>query len=111
VIDVKPWLARADRVRKGDGYTYASLARDLVDGLGWTAAVDLATALRGHVYGWPGSSDLHKDVKPLYDRLGWEQSALIACWFRDARNRPGNQPKKRPGGWPTTQPATDTFRT
>ncbi|QFZ74007.1 hypothetical protein GFH48_12795 [Streptomyces fagopyri] len=82
------WTSRADRIRDGGGYTYASLARDLVDGLGWTAAVDLAAALRHHVYGQPGSHPLHVSVKPLYDRLGWEQAALLTSWFRNARNRP-----------------------
>lgn len=109
-MDVKHWAGQADRVRKGDGYTYESLARDLVDGLGWTAAVDLAAALRGHVYGWPGDHPHHQDIKPLYDRLGWEQAALLACWFRNARNRPGIRPQKRPsgrrpGGWPAAAPA------
>lgn len=98
------WVSRAERIRDGDGYTYANLARDLVDGLGWTAALDVATALRGHVYGWPGEHSLHQDVRPLYDRLGWQQSALVACWFRDARNRPG----RRPGGWPAAAPAPST---
>ena len=82
------WVSRAERIRDGDGYTYAELARDLVDGLGWTAAADVACAIRGHVYGWPGDHTLHATVKPLYDRLGWQQAALVACWFRDARNRP-----------------------
>lgn len=34
MIDVKPWVSRAERIRDGDGYTYADLARDLVDTLG-----------------------------------------------------------------------------
>ncbi|MER7574906.1 hypothetical protein [Streptomyces sp. NPDC126514] len=80
------WTSRADRIRDGDGYTYEDLARDMVDGLGWTAALDIATALRGHVYGWSGGHCLHQDVKPLYDRLGWEQAALLTAWFRDSRN-------------------------
>lgn len=102
MIDLKPWVSRAERIRDG-GYTYADLARDMVSRLGWTAAVDVACALRGHVYGCPGRSDLHIAVKPLYDRLGWEQAALIACWFRDARNWPSaSKPSlRRSGGWPT----------
>lgn len=88
MIDTKHWLRQAQRIDAEDEYTYADLARDLVDTLGWTGALDVATALRGHVYGWPGDHALHAAVKPLFDRLGWEQSALLACWFRDARNRP-----------------------
>lgn len=99
-FDVGNWAARAASVREGDGQTYESLARDLVARLGWTAALDVATALRSYVYSQPGSSDLHKAVEPLYRRLGWEQAALVACWFRDARNRPG----RRPGGWPVSVP-------
>lgn len=99
-MDIKPWLTLADRVRGTDAYTHADFARDLAQQLTWPGALDVATALRSHVYGQPGGSELHKDVEPLYRRLGWEQAALIACWFRDAHNRPGTQPKKRPGGWP-----------
>ncbi|KUL26610.1 hypothetical protein ADL12_32140 [Streptomyces regalis] len=99
-MDIKPWLERADRVRTAGAYGYADFARDLVRQLTWHGALDVATALRSYVYGQPGSSDLHKAVEPLYRRLGWEQSALVACWFRDARNRPG----RRPGGWPVSVP-------
>lgn len=99
-MDAKYWINKAERVRDDDAYTYTSLARDMVTQLGWTKAVDLACALRGHVYGTPGSSDLHADARPIYDRLGWEQSALVAAWFRDARNRPG-MPKRRQPGWPS----------
>lgn len=106
-VDVKHWLPLADRVREGGDYTHADLARGLVDQLGWTRALDVATALRSYVYGQPGGSELHKDVEPLYRRLGWEQSALVACWFRDACNRPDPRPKKRAGGWPTTPPRTE----
>lgn len=88
MIDTKHWLRQAERIGGDDEYTYASLARDLVDTLGWTAAADIACAVRGHVYGSPGDHALHTAVKPLYDGLGWEQSALLASWFRDARNRP-----------------------
>jgi len=87
-MDVERWLRQADRVRTGDEYTYADLARDLVHELGWPAALDVATALRAHVYGQPDGHPLHQDVKALYDRLGWEQAALVACWFRDVNNRP-----------------------
>jgi hypothetical protein len=104
-MDIKPWLERADRVRAEGDYSHAELARDLARHLTWHGALDVATALRSFVYGQPGSSDLHKAVEPLYRRLGWEQSALVACWFRDARNRPDTRPQQRPshrrlGGWP-----------
>ncbi|MFJ8349728.1 hypothetical protein ACIQ9J_25870 [Streptomyces sp. NPDC094153] len=90
-MDIKPWLALADRVRADSAYGYADFARDLVGQLTWRGAVDVATALRGHVYGHPGGNELHKAVEPLYRRLGWQQSALIACWFRDARNWPATR--------------------
>ncbi|MFF1743529.1 hypothetical protein [Streptomyces mirabilis] len=97
-MNMQPWNERADRIRKNDGYTYADFARDLVQQLSWTGAVDVATALRGHVYGSPGRSELHADVRPLYDRLGWEQAALIAAWFRNLSNKP----HRRQAGWPTS---------
>ena len=94
-IDIKPWLDRADRVRTDDTYDHANFARDLAGQLTWNGALDLATALRSYVYGQPGGTELHRAAEPLYRRLGWEQAALVACWFRDARNRPG-QSKRRP---------------
>jgi hypothetical protein len=96
VIDIASWVSRAERIRDGDGYTYSDLARDLVDVLGWTAAVQVAAALRGHVYGWPGEHPLHATVQPIYARLGWEQTALLACWFRDSRNFPQTTPRRTP---------------
>lgn len=87
MIDVKHWLRQAQRIDADDEYTYVDFARDLVDCLGWTTALNVATALRGYVYGWSGGSELHTAVRPIYEALGWEQSALVACWFRDARNR------------------------
>jgi hypothetical protein len=114
VIDVKSWALQAERIHEDDEYDYADFAADLVDQLGRTRALDVATALRSYVYGQPGSSDLHKAIEPLYRRLGWQQSALVACWFRDARNRPGARPQerpsgRRPGGWPAS--ALPTART
>lgn len=104
-MDIKHWLTLADRVRAdSDDYSHANLAQDLARQLTWHGAVDVATALRSFVYGQPGGSDLHKDVEPFYRRLGWEQSALVVCWFRDARNHPSNRPPKRSGGWPTAAP-------
>uniref|UniRef100_A0AAU1I1L8 Uncharacterized protein n=1 Tax=Streptomyces sp. NBC_00180 TaxID=2903632 RepID=A0AAU1I1L8_9ACTN len=101
-MDMKPWLGLADRVRAEGAYGYADFARDLARQLTWHGALDVATVLRSYVYGQPGGSELHKAVEPLYRRLGWEQAALVACWFRDARNRPG---QRRPGGWPVAAPA------
>lgn len=104
MIDTKHWLRQAQRIDAEDEYTYADLARELVARLGWTGALNVATALRSYVYGQPGGSELHQAVEPLYRRLGWQQAALVACWFRDARNRPG----RRPGGWPVSVPAPST---
>ena len=95
-MDMKHWLTLANRVRAEGAYGHAEFARDLVGQLTWHGAVDVATVLRSFVYGQPGGSELHRAVEPLYRRLGWEQAALIAAWFRDARNRP----QKRRGGWP-----------
>lgn len=94
---VERWTSRAERIRDGDSYTYESLARDMVGALGWTAAVDLAAAVRSHVYSGSGGHSLHRDVKPLYEALGWEQAALLAAWFRDARNWPGTRRPRTPG--------------
>lgn len=87
-MDMRPWLERADRVRAQGTYGHADFARDLARQLTWHGALDVAAALRSYVYGQPGGSDLHKAVEPVYRRLGWEQAALVACWFRDANNRP-----------------------
>lgn len=115
MIDVKSWVKEAKRIHEDDGYAYADLARGLVDVLGWTAALDVATALRSFVYGQPGGSELHTAVRPIYEALGWQQSALVACWFRDARNRPQQRPSgRRPGGWPAAanpQPQKTATRT
>jgi hypothetical protein len=96
VIDVKGWVLQAERIQEDDGYTYESLALDLVDQLGWTRAIDVATGLRAHVYGWPGRSELHTAVRPIYQALGWEQSALVCAWFRDSRNWPQARSGCRP---------------
>lgn len=103
-MSVERWFSRAERIRDSDGYTYTDFARNLVDALGWTAAADIATALRGHVYGWTGGHALHAAVRPLYDRLGWEQSALVCAWFRNLNNRP----RKRAPGWPGPMPVPST---
>lgn len=93
-MDSKDWLTLADRVQAEGAYDYADLARDLAGQLTWRGALDVATALRSYVYGQPGGSELHKAVEPLYRRLGWEQAALVAAWFRDANNRPTD--RRRP---------------
>lgn len=102
MIDIKHWTNQADRIGIDSEYTYESLALDLVDRLGWTTAVDLAAAIRGHVYGTPSYSQLHTDARPIYDALGWEQAALLAAWFRDSRNWPGRKRtgQRLTGGWP-----------
>lgn len=97
-MNVKPWITQAARLHEEPTYTYEHFAKDLVRQLTWNGAVDVATALRGHVYGWSSGHALHQDVKPLYDRLGWEQAALIASYFRNL----GNKPQHRPGSWPTS---------
>ncbi|MFE2530413.1 hypothetical protein [Streptomyces sp. NPDC059371] len=102
-MDITHWTQQAKRISYEDAYTYRQLAQDLTRQLTWTGATDVATALRGHVYGWTSSHPLHKDVKPLYDALGWEQAALIAAWFRNLDNKPQ---RRRPGGWPTTSSVT-----
>lgn len=101
-MDTKHWLSLADRVRAEGAYGYADFARDLARQLTWPGALDVATALRSFVYGQPGGTDLHTAVRPLYERLGWEQAALLAAWFRDARNFPARKAPQRRGGWPTT---------
>ncbi|MEU1556773.1 hypothetical protein ABZ517_29300 [Streptomyces scabiei] len=104
MIDIRSWVLQAERIHEDDEYTYVDLARDLAARLGWTAALDVATALRGYVYGQVGRSELHTAVRPIYEALGWQQAALVACWFRDARNRPG----RRPGDWPGPTPSPST---
>ncbi|MDX3279095.1 hypothetical protein [Streptomyces scabiei] len=88
MIDIRSWVLQAERIQEDDEYAYADFAADLADQLGWTRALDVATALRSYVYGQPGGSELHQAVEPLYRRLGWEQAALLTAWFRDANNRP-----------------------
>lgn len=84
---------------------YQTLADTLIEERGWDHAVFLVTAVRGYVYGSPNPGPYRDEAEAIYKRLGWEQSALLASWFRDARNRPDTRPKKRPsgrrpGGWP-----------
>lgn len=101
-MNIQSLIPLAERVLNDAAYTYEHFALDLIQQLAWTGAVDVATALRSHVYGSSGRSELHAGARALYDRLGWQQSALVACWFRDCRNWPNTSkpPRKRPSGRP-----------
>ncbi|MEU5112015.1 hypothetical protein AB0G64_10980 [Streptomyces longwoodensis] len=44
--------------------------------------------MRGYVYGQPNPGPYREDAEALFTRLGWEQAALLASWFRDSRNWP-----------------------
>lgn len=79
---------------------YRSLAVALVEERGWDRATQIATAVRGFVYDHPDPGPYRDDAQQIYSRLGWEQAALLAAWFRDSRNWPNSQPKKRAAGWP-----------
>jgi hypothetical protein len=67
---------------------YRSVAEVLVEEHGWDRAVQIATAVRGYVYDRPDPGPSRDDAEKIYDRLGWEQAALLASWFRDSRNWP-----------------------
>ncbi|WP_432020517.1 hypothetical protein [Streptomyces sp. 1222.5] len=67
---------------------YLALVDALIQELGWDRAVLVATAVRGYVYGRPDPGPYRDDAEKLYGQLGWEQSALLASWFRDSRNWP-----------------------
>ncbi|MEU0069546.1 hypothetical protein ABZ027_08375 [Streptomyces sp. NPDC006332] len=69
---------------------FRAVAAALVEEHGWTRATLIATAVRGHVYDRPDPGPYRDEAETLYRRLGWEQAALLAAWFRDSRN------------WPTT---------
>ncbi|WP_328449902.1 hypothetical protein OG780_19425 [Streptomyces sp. NBC_00386] len=60
----------------------------------------IATAVRGFVYDRPDPGPYRDDAQQIYNRLGWEQAALLAAWFRDSRNWPQSRAKKRAAGWP-----------
>ncbi|MFD9651731.1 hypothetical protein [Streptomyces mirabilis] len=73
---------------------FRAVASLLIEQHGWDRAVQIATAVRGHVYSQPNAGPYRDDAEGIYNRLGWEQAALLAAWFRDSRN----WPKKRPSG-------------
>ncbi|MEW2272183.1 hypothetical protein [Streptomyces griseofuscus] len=73
---------------KGSAGLYQALAAVLIEEHGWGRAVLIATAVRGYVYGQPNPGPHRDEAEKLYARLGWEQAALLAAWFRDARNWP-----------------------
>lgn len=87
---------------------FRAVAAHLVEQHGWDRAVQIATAVRGYVYSQPNPGPHRDDAESIYNRLGWEQSALLAAWFRDSRNWPKKQTRKRPGGWPDPMPAPPT---
>ncbi|MFD5227421.1 hypothetical protein ACFWJ5_02540 [Streptomyces qaidamensis] len=67
---------------------FRRIAAALVEQHGWDRAVLIATAVRGYVYDRPEPGPYRDDAEKIYDRLGWEQAALLASWFRDSRNWP-----------------------
>lgn len=85
--DIEPWLAEAARIREQDGgYTFESLAVAMVLKLGWGPAAEIADALEGHVRSWWVEPHLAATTTPLYELLGWEQSALLRAWFSNLEN-------------------------
>lgn len=71
---------------------FRAVAAVLIEQHGWDRAVFVATAVRGFVYGRPDPGPYRDEAETLYGRLGWEQSALLASWFRDSRNWPARPP-------------------
>ncbi|MGW3846901.1 hypothetical protein [Streptomyces fagopyri] len=67
---------------------FRAVAALLVEQHGWNRATQVATAVRGFVYDRPDPGPHRGDAESLYRRLGWEQAALLASWFRDSRNWP-----------------------
>lgn len=75
---------------------YRTVAAALVEDRGWDRAVQLATAVRGYVYGSPNPGPYRDEAETIYKRLGWEQAALLAAWFRDFRNHPQTTHRRTP---------------
>jgi hypothetical protein len=71
--------------------SYRRIAKALIAEHGWDHATFVATAVRGLVYSLPTPSPYRDKAEAIYEQLGWEQSALLACWFRDANNRPAER--------------------
>lgn len=92
---------------------FRRIAAALVGEHGWNRATLIATAVRGYVYDRPNPGPYREDAEAIYRRLGWEQAALLACWFRDSRNWPStNKPSgRRPGGWPGPTALSNVPRT
>ncbi|MFF7754372.1 hypothetical protein ACFZCP_35235 [Streptomyces sp. NPDC007971] len=67
---------------------FRAVAAALIKQHGWDRAIFVATAVRGYVYGQPNPGPHRDEAEKLYGQLGWEQSALLAAWFRDSRNWP-----------------------
>lgn len=67
---------------------FRAVATALIEQHGWARAALIATAVRGYVYDRPDPGPYRDDAQQIYDRLGWEQAALLASWFRDSRNWP-----------------------
>ncbi|MFI2367274.1 hypothetical protein [Streptomyces sp. NPDC018833] len=87
--DITPWLAEAARIRdEAGGYTFESLAVAMILKLGWFQAAGIAGALEPHVrgWGWGLQSEQGRAVAPLFEILGWEQSALLLAWFNNLEN-------------------------
>lgn len=76
--------------------SFRAVAALLVEHHGWDRATFIATAVRGYVYSQPNPGPYRDDAESIYNRLGWEQAALLAAWFRDSRNWPQERSGRRP---------------
>lgn len=82
------WLPQVEQIREeAGGYTFECLAVAMILELGWCAAAKTAEALEPYIRGWGYKEEgLQADVAPLYNLLGWEQSALLHAWFDNLDN-------------------------
>jgi hypothetical protein len=87
-IGIDCWLTEAVRIREeAGGYTFESLAVAMILKLGWPAAAKTADSLKPFVRGWYVTDDDRRvAVGPLFELLGWEQSALLHAWFDNLDN-------------------------
>jgi hypothetical protein len=93
-IDVAHWVGRAQHLREEDGgYTFESLAMEMIRTLGWYEAGDLARKVAvlcdadlsdGSFHTWGEKTD--ETARTLYDCLGWTQATLFAAWLRNLGN-------------------------
>ncbi|MGV9242638.1 hypothetical protein [Streptomyces sp. NPDC003710] len=84
---IDQWLTEATKIREQDGgYTFESLAVAMVLKLGWPAAAKIADHLESYVRGWYVEEGPRAEAAPLYELLGWEQSALLHAWFANLDN-------------------------